>query len=84
MPLDGDHRAAYALLHDDGHVEHRRVAHDHERSAAADVERFGGAWSEEVARRIREARIQPSDRRAGRGAQRAQRLELGLGGRRRA
>ena len=30
MPLDGDHRAAYALLHDDGRVEMRRVEYDWE------------------------------------------------------
>ena len=29
MPFDGDPRAAYALLHDDGTVEHRRVGYDH-------------------------------------------------------
>ena len=28
MPLDGDHRAAYALLHDDGRIELRRVEYD--------------------------------------------------------
>ncbi|HEX5909327.1 MAG TPA: hypothetical protein VFY44_02465, partial [Thermoleophilaceae bacterium] len=35
MPFDGDPRAAYAVLHDDGRVEHRRVAYDHLASAAA-------------------------------------------------
>jgi diadenosine tetraphosphatase ApaH/serine/threonine PP2A family protein phosphatase len=35
MPFDGDPRAAYAVLHDDGRVEHRRVAYDHLTSAAA-------------------------------------------------
>ena len=30
MPFDGDHRAAYALLHDDGAVERRRVGYRHE------------------------------------------------------
>jgi diadenosine tetraphosphatase ApaH/serine/threonine PP2A family protein phosphatase len=35
MPLDGDHRAAYALLHDDGRVEQRRVAYDWRASARA-------------------------------------------------
>ena len=34
MPFDGDPRAAYALVHEDGSVEHRRVAYDHEASAA--------------------------------------------------
>jgi diadenosine tetraphosphatase ApaH/serine/threonine PP2A family protein phosphatase len=35
MPLDGDHRAAYALLHDDDRIELRRVEYDWEASAAA-------------------------------------------------
>jgi diadenosine tetraphosphatase ApaH/serine/threonine PP2A family protein phosphatase len=56
MPFDGDARAAYALLHDGGEVEHRRVAYDHLASAAAVRERFGGGWAEVVARRIEEAR----------------------------
>ncbi len=56
MPLDGDRRAAYALLSDDGRIEHRRVAYDAEASAAA-VERHGGAWTATVAARIRESRL---------------------------
>ncbi len=35
MPFDGDPRAAYAVLGDDGRIEHRRVAYDHLTSAAA-------------------------------------------------
>jgi predicted phosphodiesterase len=35
MPLDGDARAAYALRHDDGEFEFRRVEYDVERAAAA-------------------------------------------------
>jgi putative phosphoesterase len=54
MPLDGDHRAAYAVIHDDGSVEHRRVAYDHEASAAK-VRTFGGEWTETIARRIERA-----------------------------
>jgi len=47
MPFDGDHRAAYAVLHDDGTVELRRVAYDHGASAAALRERYGDApWIE--------------------------------------
>ena len=44
MPLDGDPRAAYALVHPDGRVEHRRVAYDHarERRARARGGRGGG------------------------------------------
>jgi len=57
MPFDGDHRAAYALLHDDGRIELRRVAYDHEASAAALVERFGDGWTKQPADRIRLARF---------------------------
>ena len=35
MPLDGDVRAAYALRHDDGEFEFRRVEYDVERAAQA-------------------------------------------------
>ena len=55
MPLDGDHRAAYALLHDDGRVEHRRVAYDHLASAAQ--VRALGAWAEPFAQRVERARM---------------------------
>jgi diadenosine tetraphosphatase ApaH/serine/threonine PP2A family protein phosphatase len=57
MPFDGDPRAAYALLHDDGRVEHRRVDYDHAASAAAVRERFAGEWPATVARRIETARF---------------------------
>jgi predicted phosphodiesterase len=57
MPFDGDHRAAYALLHDDGSLEFRRVAYDVEASAAAVVDRFGEVeWATRSARRLRAAR----------------------------
>lgn len=57
MPFDGDPRAAYALLHDDGRIEHRRVAYDHQASADAVRERFGRLpWTDTVARRIATAR----------------------------
>jgi diadenosine tetraphosphatase ApaH/serine/threonine PP2A family protein phosphatase len=53
MPFDGDPCASYALLHPSGELEHRRVAYDHEASAAAVRERFDGAdWTEAIARRI--------------------------------
>jgi diadenosine tetraphosphatase ApaH/serine/threonine PP2A family protein phosphatase len=53
MPFDGDPRAAYALLHDGGEIEHRRVGYDHQAAAEAVRERFGaGGWTETVARRI--------------------------------
>ncbi len=57
MPFDGDTRAAYALLDDDGRVEHRRVAYDHAASAAAVRERFDGDWTTTVARRIETAQF---------------------------
>jgi diadenosine tetraphosphatase ApaH/serine/threonine PP2A family protein phosphatase len=57
MPLDGDPRAAYALLDHDGAVEHRRVAYDHAASAEAVIERFDGEWTGVVAGRIRDARM---------------------------
>jgi diadenosine tetraphosphatase ApaH/serine/threonine PP2A family protein phosphatase len=56
MPFDGDRRAAYALLGEDGRVEHRRVAYDHAASAAAVRERLGEA-GEVPARRIEQARL---------------------------
>ena len=57
MPFDGDPRAAYALVHDDGELEHRRVAYDHAASAAAVRERFDGGWTATVAARIERARF---------------------------
>jgi diadenosine tetraphosphatase ApaH/serine/threonine PP2A family protein phosphatase len=58
MPFDGDPRAAYALVHDNATVEHRRVAYDHEASAARVAQTFDGApWTETVARRILRARM---------------------------
>jgi diadenosine tetraphosphatase ApaH/serine/threonine PP2A family protein phosphatase len=57
MPLDGDTRAAWAILHDDGRIEHRRVAYDCEAAAAA-VRSLGGRWSETVAGRIERATVE--------------------------
>jgi diadenosine tetraphosphatase ApaH/serine/threonine PP2A family protein phosphatase len=57
MPLDGDTRAAYAVIGDDGRVEHRRVEYDHAASAAK-VRAFGGEWSERIAQRIERARME--------------------------
>jgi diadenosine tetraphosphatase ApaH/serine/threonine PP2A family protein phosphatase len=56
IPLDGDVRAAYALLSPEDELEHRRVAYDHNASAAALRKRFGGPWTEIIARRIEIAR----------------------------
>ena len=56
LPYDGDPRAAYALVHPDRSVEHRRVAYDHGASAARMRERWPGAeWADTVARRIEQA-----------------------------
>jgi diadenosine tetraphosphatase ApaH/serine/threonine PP2A family protein phosphatase len=56
MPTDGDHRAAWALMHDDGRIERRRVAYDHAASAARVREIAGGApWGEVAAARIERA-----------------------------
>jgi predicted phosphodiesterase len=58
MPLDGDQRAAYALVHPDRRVEHRRLDYDHGASAARLRERWPGAgWADTVARRIEQARM---------------------------
>jgi diadenosine tetraphosphatase ApaH/serine/threonine PP2A family protein phosphatase len=59
VPLDGDTRAAYALLHDGGEIEHRRVGYDHRASAAALRERFSAPFAETIARRIESARLEP-------------------------
>jgi diadenosine tetraphosphatase ApaH/serine/threonine PP2A family protein phosphatase len=53
IPLDGDHRAAYALAHDDGSVELRRVEYDWRASAKAVREQVG----ELPAKRIEQARF---------------------------
>jgi diadenosine tetraphosphatase ApaH/serine/threonine PP2A family protein phosphatase len=58
IPLDGDHRAAWALMDDDGHIERRRVAYDHAASAARVREVAGGApWGDVVAGRIERAAL---------------------------
>ena len=56
IPLDGDRRAAYALAHDDGGVELRRVEYDWRASAKAVRERVG----EIPAKRIEQARFDVS------------------------
>lgn len=56
IPLDGDRRAAYALVAADGSLDLRRVEYDHEASAAAVRERLGEA-GEVFARRIEQARF---------------------------
>ena len=60
MPFDGDHRAAYALLHDDGRIEHRRVAYDHDAVPTALRERYGDAdWLAGPLYRFTHARLEP-------------------------
>lgn len=54
MPFDGDPRAGYALIGDDGEVEARRVVYDRVGSAAAVRERFP-EFGDTVARRIEQA-----------------------------
>jgi hypothetical protein len=54
MPLDGDRRAAWAIL-SEGQIELRRTAYDAD--AVADrVERENGPFADMVARRLRTAR----------------------------
>jgi predicted phosphodiesterase len=43
LPFDGDQRAAWAVVHDDGRLEHRRVAYDVEAAVQALRARFGAA-----------------------------------------
>ena len=58
MPFDGDQRAAYALIHPDRRVEHRRIPYDHAASAARLRERWPATgWADTVARRIEQARM---------------------------
>ena len=59
MPFDGDHRAAYALLRDDGTIEHRRVAYDHAAAPAALRARYGdGDWTSLILYRLTNARLE--------------------------
>ena len=56
IPLDGDHRAAYALLHDDGAIERRRAEYDWAASAArVRAVAAGAPWGDIVAGRIERA-----------------------------
>jgi predicted phosphodiesterase len=55
LPFDGDTRAAYALLHRDHTVEHRRVEYDHA-AVAARLRDIDEPWTETVARRVEQAR----------------------------
>ena len=59
MPFDGDHRAGYALLAEDGTIAHRRVAYDHASVPAALRERYGDApWVDAPEFRFMHARLE--------------------------
>jgi diadenosine tetraphosphatase ApaH/serine/threonine PP2A family protein phosphatase len=51
MPMDGDQRASWAILHDDGRIEHRRVAYDW-KGVVAGLRAVGATWADRSARRI--------------------------------
>ncbi|HEU4973897.1 MAG TPA: metallophosphoesterase family protein [Baekduia sp.] len=56
LPWDGDTRAAYALVGDDGDLELRRVDYDVELAAGA-LDAIGAPWAATTARRLRAARF---------------------------
>ncbi len=56
LPLDGDTRAAYALWHDDGTLELRRVAYDSAAIATA-LDAIATEWSTLAANRVRTASL---------------------------
>jgi predicted phosphodiesterase len=57
LPFDGDQRAAYAIAHDDGEIEQRRVAYDPRVTIDALQERFGDApWAQRSITRLHDAR----------------------------
>jgi diadenosine tetraphosphatase ApaH/serine/threonine PP2A family protein phosphatase len=58
MPFDGDVRAAYALVADDGSIEFRRVTYDVERAVDGLRNQFGDLpWTERSITRLRTARF---------------------------
>ena len=60
LPFDGDQRAAWALVHGDGHVERRRVAYDVAAAAQALSARHGGqAWAHGTVARLETASFSP-------------------------
>ncbi len=61
MPFDGDHRASYALMHDDGTLEHRRVGYDHVRVPVALRAAYGDApWVDLIEKRFETATLEES------------------------
>ena len=59
MPFDGDHRAAYALIGEDGRLEERRVEYDWQLTTAALRERFDAPFVAKVEERVAAARFVP-------------------------
>jgi predicted phosphodiesterase len=58
MPFDGDHRASYAVMHDDGTLEHVRVGYDHVRVPVALRAAYGDAdWVDLVEKRFETATV---------------------------
>ena len=56
LPFDGDTRASWAVLQEDGRVEHRRVEYDIEAAARGLRERLGDhEWVQQVIARLRKA-----------------------------
>jgi predicted phosphodiesterase len=57
MPLDGDTRASYVLVSDDGSVDQRRVSYDSDLAVSALERRFGdAAWARRSVRRLQTAK----------------------------
>lgn len=57
LPFDGDPRAAYGLLHDDGRIELRRVSYDVDRVVAETDRRWGDAvWAHTMGETYRTGR----------------------------
>jgi predicted phosphodiesterase len=56
MPFDGDTRAAYAMVHRDGTVEHRRVEYDMSATIGR-LRELGEPWTDTVVRRLEQARM---------------------------
>jgi predicted phosphodiesterase len=57
MPFDGDPRASYALMPEEGEIDHRRVEYDHMRTVEALRNEFDDPFAEKVAERIEGARF---------------------------
>jgi predicted phosphodiesterase len=55
LPLDGDRRAGYATIDDDGEVELHRVIYDHRVTLAA-LAKIGGEWADWISGWVQNAR----------------------------